>query len=112
MDQRQREQFRDIVVAAMHAKAWSAAELSKASGVSETTITKVTRAQNVAPRTVGNLRTALGIEALATAQAAEGYPMIIEVVRDAIGIWLRDVPEDELAGKVAKLFAAMANGGQ
>lgn len=112
MDQRQREQFRDIVVAAMDVKAWSAAELSRASRVSETTITKVMRAQNVAPKTVGDLRRALGIEALATAQAAEGYPMVIEVVRDAIGMWLRDVPEDQLAGKVAKLFAAIANGGQ
>ena len=112
MDQRQREQFRDVVVAAMDVKAWSAAELSRVSGVSETTITKVTKAGNVAPRTVGALRDALDIDSLASAQAEEGYPMIVEVVRDAVGMWLRDVPQDELASRVAKLFAAMANSGK
>ena len=71
MDRKQREQFRDTVVAAMHAKAWSAATLHKESGVSTTTITKVTRAQNVTEGTVGKLRKALDIEALAPGQARD-----------------------------------------
>ena len=107
MDQQQREQFRDIVVAAMHAKAWSAATLHKESGVNQGTITRVMRAQNVAELTVGKLRKALDIEALAPGQAREGYTRDVELVRDAIGMWLRDVPWEQRGRKVAHLFAAM-----
>ena len=107
MDLEQREQFRDIVVAAMEAKAWSAATLHKESGVSTTTITKVTRAQNVTEGTVGKLRKALDIEALAPGQAREGYTRDVEMIREAVGIWLRDVPWEQRGRKVAHLFAAM-----
>ena len=110
MDQQQREQFRDIVVAAMHAKAWSAATLHKESGISTTTITKVTRAENVTEQTVGKLRKALDIEALAPGQSREGYTRDVELVRDAIGMWLRDVPEMQRGRKVAHLFAAIEAG--
>jgi len=110
MDQQQREQFRDAVVAAMHAKAWSAATLHKESGVNQGTITRVMRAQNVAELTVGKLRKALDIEALAPGQAREGYTRDVELVREAIGMWLRDVPEMQRARKVAHLFAAIESG--
>ena len=107
MDQQQREHFRDIVVAAMHAKAWSAATLHKESGVNQGTITRVMRAQNVAELTVGKLRKALDIEALAPGQAREGYTRDVEMIREAVGIWLRDVPWEQRGRKVAHLFAAM-----
>ena len=107
MDQQQREQFRDIVVAAMHAKAWSAATLHKESGVNQGTITRVMRAQNVTEGTVGKLRKALDIEALAPGQAREGYTRDVEMIREAVGIWLRDVPWEQRGRKVAHLFAAM-----
>ena len=110
MDRKQREQFRDTVVAAMHAKAWSAATLHKESGVSTTTITKVIRAQNVSEGTVGKLRKALDIEALAPGQAREGYTRDVELIREAIGMWLRDVPEMQRGRKVAHLFAAIESG--
>ena len=110
MDRKQREQFRNTVVAAMHAKAWSAATLHKKSGVSTTTITKVIRAQNVSEGTVGKLRKALDIEALAPGQAREGYTRDVELIREAIGMWLRDVPETQRGRKVAHLFAAIESG--
>ena len=110
MDQQQREQFRDAVVAAMHAKAWSAATLHKESGVNQGTITRVMRAQNVAELTVGKLRKALDIEALAPGQAREGYTRDVELIREAIGMWLRDVPETQRGRKVAHLFAAIESG--
>lgn len=112
MDQQQREQFRNTVVAAMHAKAWSAATLHRESGVSTTTITKVTREQpqNVTEGTVGKLRKALDIEALAPGQAREGYTRDVELIREAIGMWLRDVPETQRGRKVAHLFAAIESG--
>jgi len=111
MDQQQREQFRDTVVAAMHAKAWSAATLSKESGVSQGTITEVTKARrNVTEGTVGKLRKALDIEALAPGQAREGYTRDVELIREAVGIWLRDVPWEQRGRKVAHLFAAIESG--
>ena len=110
MDQQQREQFRDAVVAAMHAKAWSAATLHKESGVNQGTITRVMRAQNVAELTVGKLRKALDIEALAPGQAREGYTRDVELVREAIGMWLRDVPWEQRGRKVAHLLAAIESG--
>ena len=111
MNREQREQFRDTVVAAMHAKAWSAATLSKESGVSQGTITEVTKARkNVTEQTVGKLRDALDIEALAPSQSREGYTRDVELIRDAIGMWLRDVPETGRAAQVAHLFAAIAAG--
>ena len=108
MDRNQREQFRDIVVAAMDAKGWSATVLAKAAGISQTTVTRITRAQDVAPRTLGKVRDALGIEALATAQDREGYTIDVELVRDAIGMMLRDTPERERAAKAAAMLAAVA----
>lgn len=110
MDHQQREQFRDIVVTAMHEKAWSAAKLAKEAGISQATTTRITRGEDVAALTVSKVRHALGIEPLAKAQADEGYSLIIEVVRDAIGMYLRDLPEDQLAPKIAHLFAAIAHG--
>lgn len=111
-DQTLAEQFRDQVLAAMQQKAWSAARLSKESGVSQTTITKVTNASGeILPGTVGKLREALGIMAPAQAQAESGYPLIIEVIRDAIGLWLLEIPPEQLPAKVAHLFAAIASSG-
>jgi ribosome-binding protein aMBF1 (putative translation factor) len=108
MDRKQREQFRDIVLAAMEAKAWSAATVAKEAKVSQTTMTKITRAENVTPGTVGKVRRALGIQALARAQAKEGYTTDVELVRDTIGIILRDTPEADRAAKAAAMFAALA----
>ena len=110
MDIKQREQFRDIVVAAMEAKAWSAATTAIEAGISSTTMTRVTKAQDVLPGTVGKVRKALGIEPLAQAQARDGYTRDVELIRDAVGMWLRDVPETGRAAQVAHLFAAIAAG--
>ena len=107
MDRKQREQFRDIVLAAMEAKAWSAATVAKEAKVSQTTMTKITRAENVTPGTVGKVRRALGIQALARAQAKEGYTTDVELVRDTIGMILRDTPEGERAAKAAAMLAAL-----
>jgi len=109
MDQQQREQFRDAVVAAMHAKAWSAATLHKESGVNQGTITRVMRAQNVAELTVGKLRKALDIEALAPGQAREGYTRDVELVREAVGITLRDMPQADRGAAAVAIFAALAS---
>jgi len=109
MDRKQREQFRDIVLAAMDAKAWSATTLATEAGISQTTVTRITRAQNVAALTMGKVRDALDIEPLAKAQDQEGYTDDIELVRNAIGIILRDTPKADRPAKAAAMFAALAS---
>ena len=109
MDQQQREQFRDVVVAAMDKRGLSAASTAKLAGISPTTMTKVTNAEEVGRGIVVKLRNALGILALAEAQAAEGYSLDVEIIRDAVGMWLRDVEPSKRAEKVARLFASIAN---
>ena len=91
MDGSQRQEFRDLVVAAMAAKGWNITRAGKEAGISTTTMTRIMSAQSVAPYTIGKLRHALGIESLATAQANAGYSEDIEMVRDLVGMHLRDI---------------------
>jgi lambda repressor-like predicted transcriptional regulator len=107
-DQRRREQFRELVVAAMHEKAWSAATLAKEAGVSTGTMTRIMKAEvDVSPNSTSKVRKALGVQPLATAQAEQGYPLVIEVLRDAIGLVMRDMPDEDLAPTVARVIKAL-----
>lgn len=108
MNLKNRESFRDLVLDAMARKSWSAARVAKEAGISQSTMTRITRAETVQPQTVGKVREILGISSLAQLQNDEGYSMDIELVRDAIGLWLRDVPVNQRAEKVRDLFAAIA----
>jgi DNA-binding Xre family transcriptional regulator len=104
MDPVQREAFRDQVIVAMAHKGWNATKTAKEAGVSENTMTRVTRAQNVAVGTISKIRIALGIEALADAQADAGYPQDVEWVRDVVGMWLRDFMPAVREKKIDKLM--------
>lgn len=109
MDLIQRKQFRDLVVLTMKDKGLSAAALSRSTGIAENTIGRVTNAKVVNQGTVAKICKALEIDPLAQAQAKEGYSVDVELVRDAIGMWLRDTPENQRAAKVLALFKAIAN---
>jgi hypothetical protein len=111
MDQQQREQFRDLVIAAMDEKSWTATMTAKAAGITTNTMTKVTNAQVVARGTVGKLRQVLGIEGQARGRAREGYPLDVELIRDAVGLWLLNTPQEDRAAKVAHLLGSISNGG-
>jgi len=100
MDATQRSDFRDQVVLAMAHKSWSAAHTARESGISETTMTKITRAEAVNATSLAKVRQALEIEALTDAQAAAGYSPEIEWVRDIVGMWLRDLSADEREAKI------------
>lgn len=112
MDPKQREEFRDIVIVAMARKGWTAAQTAEAAGISETTIARVRHAQAVAPGTIGKVCLALGIEPLAEAQANEGYSDDIELVRDLVGMYLREFEPDERLLKIRALIKYMSENGQ
>lgn len=112
MDQKQREQFRDKVIAAMEDKSWTATMTARAAGITTTTMTKVTNAEDVRRSTVAKLREVLGINGLAAAQASEGYPTDIELARDALGMILLKIPPEKRAAKVAAVFAVVFEQGE
>ena len=107
MDQKQREQFRDQVIAAMEDKSWTATMTAKAAGITTTTMTNVTNAENVRRSTVAKLRAVLGINGLAAAQAVEGYGTDIDLARDVLGMILLKMPPEKRAEKVAAVFAVV-----
>lgn len=109
MDQQQREQFRDDVFAAMDERGWSLQTTARTARIARPTMSKVTRAEHVHRMSRAKLRRVLGIEALAEVQAREVFSADIELIRDAVGVWLRDTPQEERAAKVAFLFASIAN---
>lgn len=109
MNPRQREEFRDLVIVAMARKSWDAATTAKAAGISETTMGRVRHAQSVAPGTIGKVCAALDIEPLAEAQANEGYSDDIELVRDLVGMYLRDFDGETRLLKIRDLIKYMGN---
>jgi len=100
MDEIQRSDFRDQVVLAMAHKSWSATKTAEMAKITQTTMTRITRAESVRAESVAKVRQALEIEALTDAQAAAGYSPEIEWVRDIVGMWLRDLSADEREAKI------------
>lgn len=110
MDPQQREAFRDRVVVAMAHRRWNSARTAKEAGLTENTMTRVMKAESVAPGTILKLRKALDLPALADAQADAGYSPQIEWVRDVVGMWLRDMPEAEREAKAMTLVGYIVKG--
>ena len=106
--QSQREQFRDIVLAAMNARSWSAERTAHEAGLTAGTMTRVTNARTVRPDTVEKLRRALGIESLTVAQSEEGFDVVIDVVCGALAMVLRELPREDLTPVVANVMKALA----
>lgn len=106
-DQKKREEFRDLVKEAMAKKSWTSTKVAEESGLTLTTITKITEARPVSPTTILKVRDALGIAPLGEGQAAEGYSVDIELVRDTIGLIMRDLPEAERPEFVRDIFEAV-----
>lgn len=102
-------EFRDRVILAMNRKAWSHAATARAAGVSETTITKITRAQSVSATSIGKVAKALDIEPLASVQDREGYVDDIELVRDFVGMILRDLSPEARKFRIQKLLKAIVD---
>lgn len=101
------EDLGDRVVAARRARGWSQAELAKQAGVAENTVSKIERGTgDTQPAKLRQVLDALGIAPVTEVLAAQGgYPDDIELVRDMIGLWLRNIPPDERAEEVLRLTA-------
>ena len=109
MDAKNREIFRDLVIEAMARKSWSATKTAEMAGISQTTMTRVTRAESVTAGTVGKLRHVLEITSLSSSQNEFGFDPDVKLVMDSIGYWLQGTPPESRAMKVAHLFGAIAN---
>lgn len=107
MNDSHRRQFRDQVRAAMDEKSLTATAVAALAGISPNTMTRIMKLGDVTPETVGKVRAALDIEALAPAQSREGYGDDVDLVRDVVGMWLRDIPVGERPKKVARVIACI-----
>lgn len=95
MEQTERQWWARKIEQARIDKGWSAAELSRQSGVSETTLTKIKRAEeDVAPGTLARLRDALGIppRSTYTVAAETQYDREVDYAREVLGQWLQMMP--------------------
>lgn len=107
MNQQQRLEAAQEITEAREGQGMSAAALAKEAGISETTMTKITNGIPVRASSLRKVREVLGIAPLTQAQAEAGYPPDVQLVRDAIGMWLVGVPEGERAERVRDLFRAI-----
>lgn len=108
MNADQRRAVAAEITRAREAQGLSAAQLAKRAGISENTMTKVVRGESVYPSTLQKLREALGLEPLAETAAAR-YPPDIELIRDAIGLWLLDMEPVDRPDVVRRILRAVAD---
>lgn len=109
MDEMERKAFADAVFVAMRRQSLTSAKAAELAGISENTMTRVTRGEAVSPGTVSKLRIALGIDAIATVQDEVGYSSDIEIVRDFVGMVLRDLSPEERKEKIRRLTRAIVD---
>jgi transcriptional regulator with XRE-family HTH domain len=107
MNDHQRKTIGDQVAGARGLRGWTQRELAAEAGIAANTVRAIERGQNVQPGKLGKVMDALDIKPMAEAQAEVGYPADIELVRDAIGMTLLDIPEGERANYVRALFRAI-----
>lgn len=111
MNETQRTAIGEQVLAARGLRGWSQKDLAAAAGIAPNTVGAIERGDSVQPGKLGKVLDALDIKPTAEAQEAAGYPTDIELIRDAIGLWLLDVPEGERAGHVRALLRAITSNG-
>lgn len=109
MDLSQRQEVAQEILEARELRGWSAATLAKKSGISPTTMTKVSNAESVHPGTISKLRDALGIEPLTVVAARAGYPPDVALVQEVVGMWLLAVPASERPAAVKDFIAGIVN---
>lgn len=107
MNETQRRTIGEQVLAARGLRGWSQKDLASEAGIAPNTVGAIERGDSVQPGKLSKVMEALDIRPLAEAQEAEGYPVDIELIRDAIGMALLDVPEDERAALVRNLLRAL-----
>lgn len=109
MNEQQRKTIGEQVAGARGLRGWTQRELAGEAGIAANTVRAIERGQTVQPGKLARVMAALDIKPLAEAQASAGYPVDIELIRDAIGLWLLDVPEAERAAQVRALLRAITS---
>lgn len=98
MDKQERQWWARKIEQARIDKGWSAAELSRQSGISETTLTKIKKAEeNISPGTLARLRQVLEIPSRSSYSVDEPsqYDREVDLAREALGQWLQLMPSFE-----------------
>jgi ribosome-binding protein aMBF1 (putative translation factor) len=103
----QRKTIGDQVAGARGLRGMTQRELAAQAGIAANTVRAIERGQVVQPGKLAKVMEALDIKPMAEAQEDEGYPADVELVRDAIGMTLLDIPEGERANYVRALFRAI-----
>lgn len=107
MNETQRRTIGEQVLAARGLRGWSQKDLATAAGIAPNTVGAIERGDTVQPGKLGKVMAALDIKPLAEEQGDEGYSVDIELVRDAIGMALLDLPEGERAAVVRNIIRAL-----
>lgn len=94
---------------AREARGWTQKDLAEAAGVAPNTVGSIERGERSQAGKLTAVRNALNLDSIAARQAKEGYPPDVEIVRDALGLWLMRYPEQERPERVARVIAAIVN---
>lgn len=107
MGQDQRDRAANEIKKAMADQAVSATELARRAQVSQNTITRVTRGENVQDGTLLKVRNALGIRPVTQVETVDPD---VEAVVLAIRTWLNGVARGERPHAVADLIECVIDG--
>lgn len=112
MNEQQRKVEGERIRIAREARGWNQKELAEAAEVSPNTVGDIERGtKRTQPGKLSAVRGALGLKPMALAmEEASAYPRDVEIVRDALGLWLTRIPEDKRADYVARIMATIVNG--
>lgn len=109
MDEAQRRAVGQQIRSARRSRGWSQKDLSTAAGVAPNTVGSIERGVSAQPGKLAAVLTALDIEPVNGPGAREDYPVDVELIRDAIGMWLVRLPSEERADAVRKLLEVITS---
>lgn len=109
MNEEQRRSVGEQVKSARGFRGWSQKDLASAAGIAPNTVGAIERGESTQPGKLSAVLRALDIQPVAETQAKIGYPVDVELIRDAIGMWLLDLDADERAEAVRSLLRAITS---
>ncbi|WP_152185096.1 hypothetical protein [Segeticoccus rhizosphaerae] len=107
-DQQRRETFATLYEDARHRAGLSAAKVHKLTGLSQTVLTKVRRAEPVSEETYARLRAALDIPAMAQSEYGQSIDKDIALAQEIVGQFLAARPTLEERAEAARYLIRCA----
>lgn len=107
MDEQQRSAEGSRIKSARLARGWTQKELASAADVAPNTVGAIEKGVMTQPGKLAAVRRALDLTPLAVVQEEKGYPMDIQIVRDAIGMWMLGVEESRRPEYVSRILRAI-----